>query len=116
MTGLSHTFITRMANGKRGASIKNLEKIAAALGCTMDDLVQAPSVEDTVINAWAAIPEGRREDALRMLRALGETKPQGLLPIEEDDPEKKVQITGPTRRMLGAQKSGRTAKKGEQQP
>lgn len=113
--GLSHTYISRMANGKRNASLKQLEKIARVLECTVADLIAPPAdkLEEVVLAAWAAIPQGRREDAMRMLRSLGDVdaKERNLESVESGSEQVERPTNAPKSSMSPLQKEDRRSEK-----
>jgi transcriptional regulator with XRE-family HTH domain len=65
---LSAPYVSQMALGIRNISLKNLEKLAAALNCRPEDLLGSGEVTNNdVLNVWATIPADRRELALQVL-------------------------------------------------
>jgi len=67
---LSPSFVSLLARGKRNISLKNLEKLAAALDCRPETLIGAETEAVTDIAAlWAAIPPDRRELARQVLES-----------------------------------------------
>jgi transcriptional regulator with XRE-family HTH domain len=67
---LSPSFVSLLARGKRNISLKNLEKLAAALDCRPETLIGAETEAITDIAAlWAAIPPDRRELARQVLES-----------------------------------------------
>lgn len=70
LTGLSPSYVSLMARGKRNISLKNLEKLAGALECSPTDLIgeETPVAAD-IAAIWAAIPPERRELAKQVLES-----------------------------------------------
>jgi transcriptional regulator with XRE-family HTH domain len=67
---LSPSFVSLLARGKRNISLKNLEKLAAALDCRPEVLIGAETEAMSDITAlWAAIPPDRRELAKQVLES-----------------------------------------------
>lgn len=67
--GFSAPYVSQMALGSRNISLKNLERLATALGCRPEDLLGSPTPTNTdILNIWAAIPVDRRDLALQVLR------------------------------------------------
>jgi transcriptional regulator with XRE-family HTH domain len=75
MTGLSPSYVSLMSRGKRNISLKNLEKLAAALQCSPMDLIgDEPPIAADIAEIWAAIPADRRELARQVLESfIGKT-------------------------------------------
>ena len=70
MTGLSPSYVSLMARGKRNISLKNLEKLANALSCAPTDLIgDDTAVTSDIAEIWAAIPADRRELAKQVLES-----------------------------------------------
>ena len=74
--GLSQGYVHQMASGERNVSLKNLEKLAGALGCRPEDLVgtETPTNSD-ILNIWASIPSERRDLARQVLESFIGKKP-----------------------------------------
>lgn len=73
--GFSAPYVSQMELGIRNISLKNLEKLAAALDCQPEDLLSTPTATNTdILNIWAAIPADRRELAKQVLESfIGKT-------------------------------------------
>lgn len=73
--GFSQGYVHQMASGERNVSIKNLEKLAAALGCRAEDLIGSGTPTNTdILDIWASIPVERRELARQVLESfIGKT-------------------------------------------
>lgn len=72
---LSTAYVSQMANNKRNVSLRNLEKLAAALGCRTEDLIgTATPTNNDILDLWAAIPVERRELARQVLESFTEVK------------------------------------------
>ena len=66
----SGPYVSQMANGTRNISLKNLERLATALGCRPEDLLAAPTPTNTdILNVWSAIPVHNRDLALQVLQS-----------------------------------------------
>jgi SOS-response transcriptional repressor LexA len=61
-TGLSTTYISRMERGERNVSLKNLQKIAEALGVAPSELIDQKSVTDVPILSWVSAGAMARDD------------------------------------------------------
>lgn len=67
---LSPGYISLMARGGRNVSLKNLEKLAAALQCRPEDLIGTETATNsTILDIWSAIPPERRDLALQVLES-----------------------------------------------
>ena len=68
--GFSAPYVSQMELGIRNISLKNLEKLAAALECQPEDLLPVSGgTSSDVLNLWAAIPPDRRHLALQVLQS-----------------------------------------------
>ena len=69
--------IQRMEAGQTGSALTKLRDVARVLGVSLEDLVAPgdPHAEDEselqLLAVWRALPEERREVAIRVLRELG---------------------------------------------
>jgi SOS-response transcriptional repressor LexA len=61
-TGLSTTYIWRMERGERNVSLKNLQKMAEALGVAPSELIEQKSVADVPILSWVSAGMMARDD------------------------------------------------------
>lgn len=61
-SGLSVSYISRMANGGRNVSVKNLEKLAKALGVTPMDLIAEHRSTKVPIVTWVSAGRLARDD------------------------------------------------------
>jgi transcriptional regulator with XRE-family HTH domain len=69
-SGFSIPYVWQMARGVRNVSLKNLERLATALECRPEDLIQTTTSTNTdILNIWAAIPPDRRDLALTVLQS-----------------------------------------------
>ena len=70
MAGFSAPYVSQMELGIRNISLKNLEKLAAALECQPEDLLPiSGGTGADILNIWAAIPPDRRELARQVLES-----------------------------------------------
>lgn len=61
-TGLSTTYISRMERGERNVSLKNLQKMAEALGVAASELIEQKPVADVPILSWVSAGMMARDD------------------------------------------------------
>jgi transcriptional regulator with XRE-family HTH domain len=61
-TGLSATYISRMERGERNVSLKNLQKMAEALGVAPSELIEQKPVADVPILSWVSAGMMARDD------------------------------------------------------
>ena len=61
-TGLSTTYIWRMERGERNVSLKNLQKMAEALGVAPSELIEQKPVSDVPILSWVSAGMMARDD------------------------------------------------------
>lgn len=61
-TGLSIAYISRMSNGGRNVSVKNLNKIADALGVTPSELIEDQPPVEIPIMSWVSAGQMLRDD------------------------------------------------------
>jgi transcriptional regulator with XRE-family HTH domain len=61
-TGLSTTYISRMERGERNVSLKNLQKMAEALGVAPSELIEQKPVADVPILSWVSAGMMARDD------------------------------------------------------
>jgi transcriptional regulator with XRE-family HTH domain len=61
-TGLSTTYIWRMERGERNVSLKNLQKMAEALGVAPSELIESKPVADVPILSWVSAGMMARDD------------------------------------------------------
>jgi transcriptional regulator with XRE-family HTH domain len=86
--GFSIPYVWQMSRGVRNVSIKNLERLATALDCRPEDLIQTTTSTNTdILNIWASIPPERRDLALTVL--------QSFTNHAIDSPEKLTQAPKP---------------------
>lgn len=68
--GMSPSFVSLMARGKRNISLKNLSRLASALDCQPEDLLGVGTAMPADVAAiWASIPPDRRELAMHVLQS-----------------------------------------------
>lgn len=60
--GLSTTYVWRMERGERNVSLKNLQKLADALGVAPSDLIESKPVADVPILSWVSAGMMARDD------------------------------------------------------
>jgi len=60
--GLSTTYVWRMERGERNVSLKNLQKLADALGVAPSDLIESKPIADVPILAWVSAGMMARDD------------------------------------------------------
>ena len=60
--GLSTTYVWRMERGERNVSLKNLQKLADALGVAPSDLIESKPVADVPILSWVSAGLMARDD------------------------------------------------------
>lgn len=73
-SGFSTPFVWQMAHGVRNISLKNLGRLATALGCQPEDLLGTDKMSNSdLLNLWAAIPVDRRELAMQVLQSFVNT-------------------------------------------
>jgi SOS-response transcriptional repressor LexA len=60
--GLSTTYVWRMERGERNVSLKNLQKLADALGVAPSDLIESNPVADVPILSWVSAGMMARDD------------------------------------------------------
>lgn len=73
---MSPSYVSRMARGERNISLRNLEKLAAALECSPEELMGGETaVPLAIADIWASIPEERRELAKQVLESFVGKKP-----------------------------------------
>ena len=60
--GLSTTYVWRMERGERNVSLKNLQKLADALGVAPSDLIESKPVTDVPILSWVSAGMMARDD------------------------------------------------------
>lgn len=60
--GLSSTYVWRMERGERNVSLKNLQKLADALGMSPGDLIESKPVADVPILSWVSAGMMARDD------------------------------------------------------
>ena len=60
--GLSTTYVWRMERGERNVSLKNLQKLADALGVAPSDLIESKPVADEPILSWVSAGMMARDD------------------------------------------------------
>jgi transcriptional regulator with XRE-family HTH domain len=61
-TGLSTAYISRMERGERNVSLKNLRKMAEALGVAPSELIEQRPVSDVPILSWVSAGMMARDD------------------------------------------------------
>lgn len=67
---MSPSFVSLLARGKRNVSLRNLEKLATALGCQPEDLIGVQTaINAEIADIWASIPPERRELARQVLQS-----------------------------------------------
>lgn len=65
--------VSELEVGKKRYNQDHLEKLADALGCEPADLLtRDPSDPEGVWEAWDHVPVSKRDDAIRVLRALAD--------------------------------------------
>lgn len=70
MADMSPSFVSLLARGKRNVSLKNLEKLAAALDCSPQELIGIqPAMNADIADIWASIPAERRDLARQVLES-----------------------------------------------
>lgn len=74
-SGFSTPFVWQMANGVRNVKLANLERLATALECRPEDLlnVETGKTNTDILNLWAAIPPDRRQLALTVLQSMAKS-------------------------------------------
>jgi len=60
--GLSTTYVWRMERGERNVSLKNLQKLADALGVAPSDLIESKPIADVPILSWVSAGMMARDD------------------------------------------------------
>lgn len=80
-TGLSTTYISRMERGERNVSLKNLQKMAEALGVAPSELIDQKSVTDVPILSWVSAGAMARDDVQQDV--IGEIRMHDLDPRGE---------------------------------
>ncbi len=60
--GLSTTYVWRMERGERNVSLKNLQKLADALGVAPSELIESKPVADVPILSWVSAGMMARDD------------------------------------------------------
>lgn len=94
---MSPSYISRMARGERNITLKNLEKLAAALECQPEDLMGGEVPPADIAAIWAAIPPERRDLALTVLQSFTNT-PSSTQP-DADTVHKGTHKKRPTRNL-----------------
>ena len=80
-TGLSTTYIWRMERGERNVSLKNLQKMAEALGVAPSELIEQKPVSDVPILSWVSAGMMARDDVQQDV--IGEIRMSDLDPRGE---------------------------------
>jgi len=80
-TGLSTTYIWRMERGQRNVSLKNLQKMAEALGVAPSELIEQKPVSDVPILSWVSAGMMARDDVQQDV--IGEIRMSDLDPRGE---------------------------------
>ena len=79
--GLSTTYVWRMERGERNVSLKNLQKLADALGVAPSDLIESKPVADVPILSWVSAGMMARDDVQQDV--VGEIRMSDLAPRGE---------------------------------
>jgi len=80
-TGLSTAYISRMERGERNVSLKNLRKMAEALGVAPSELIEQRPVSDVPILSWVSAGMMARDDVQQDV--IGEIRMSDLDPRGE---------------------------------
>lgn len=80
-TGLSVSYISRMAGAHRNVSLKNLEKLADALGVRPSDLIEERQHTEIPIISWVSAGQMTQDDGQQ--EAIGEIDMPGMDPRGE---------------------------------